>query len=79
MRESEIEIGKTYLFRATSSPERQHLVGKEFTVVEIKDVWRRFQTRMPRKVKRFFNEDGVGARAEELGELDSGPADQMPF
>lgn len=82
MRGSEIKQGETYMFVATDSPARKHLEGQPFTVVEIKAVWRR--VRGTRKVKRFFNEDGVGARADELEPLDATPVatpppDDLPF
>lgn len=73
------------MFVATDSPARKHLEGEEFTVVEIKAVFRRFPRKGTRKVKRFFNADGVGARAEELEPLDSKittenhEADDLPF
>lgn len=85
MKGSEIKQGETYMFVATDSPARKHLEGQEFTVVEIKAVFRRLFKKGTRKVKRFFNEDGVGARAEELEPLDSkSPAenhadDDLPF
>lgn len=60
----EIKTGETYFFVATDSPARKHLEGTEFTVFEIKKVWRRFKR--SKLVKRFFNEAGEGARAEEL-------------
>lgn len=69
MRSTEIKQGETYLFVGSDSPARKHLEGQEFTVVEIKRVWRRFKGKGKRNVQRFFNEAGDGARAEELGEL----------
>lgn len=68
MKTSDIKIGETYMFFATDSPARKHLEGCAFKVIEIKPVWRR-SGRMSRKVKRFFNEDGIGARADELEEF----------
>lgn len=69
MKQSDIVIGDTYLFRATDSPERLYLIGEPFTVVSKKAVFRKFGRKGTRKVNRFFNDDGVGARPEELGEL----------
>lgn len=68
MRKQDIEIGETYLFVATDSPTRKHLEGQPFKVVERKAVFRKLK-RGTRKPIRFFNENGVGARAEELGPL----------
>lgn len=68
MNKNDIVVGETYLFLATTSEARKHLEGQPFTVVEKKSVFRRLH-RGKRKVWRFFNEDGVGARAEELGEM----------
>ena len=68
MKSSEIVQGETYLFLATDSASRKHLEGEPFTVIEIKSVWRRIGRK--RKVKRFFNEAGDGARAEELEPID---------
>jgi hypothetical protein len=76
MKSSDIKTGETYMFVATDSPARKHLEGQPFTVYEIKAVWRRI--RGTRKVKRFFNEDGVGARADELEPLDSGNTTEKP-
>lgn len=67
MKSSDIKTGETYFFVATDSPARKHLEGTEFTVFEIKKVWRRFKR--SKLVKRFFNEAGEGARAEELEPL----------
>lgn len=84
MKSSEIKVDETYLFLATDSPARKHLEGQEFTVVRIEAVWRRLKKKGSRRVKRFFNEDGVGARAEELEPLDKpktvdAPDDYLPF
>lgn len=68
MKASRIKPGETYFFVATDSPARKHLEGTPFEVVEIKAVWRR-QFKKSRKTKRFFNAEGVGARAEELEPL----------
>ena len=65
MKLSDIKVGETYLFVATDSPARKSLEGQPFTVTEIKSVWRRNKLRSAR-MKRVFNEDGVGARPEEL-------------
>lgn len=64
MKSKDIEQGGTYMFVATDAPTRKHLEGTPFEVVSIKDVWRKLGRK--RKVKRFFNESGDGARAEEL-------------
>lgn len=65
MKSSEIKIGETYLFVATENPLRKGLEGKPFTVYEIKRVWRRVNKKRA-NVKRYFNENGEAARAEEL-------------
>jgi len=65
MRTNDIKIGETYFFLATDSAARKHLEGTNFLVTEIKPVWRRFGG-ASKRVKRFFNEFGEGARAEEL-------------
>lgn len=69
MNGKEIKTGETYFFVATDSSARKHLEGTEFTVFEIKHVWRR-RNKKSRQVKRFFNEFGEGARAEELEPLE---------
>jgi hypothetical protein len=69
MQQKDIEIGETYLFVATDNPTRKHLEGELFTVEYKKAVWRKTGRKGSRKQNRFFNADGVGARAEELGEL----------
>jgi hypothetical protein len=69
VKSNEIKQGETYLFVATESPARKHLEGEPFTVVDIKAVFRRIHRKGTRKVKRFFNADGVGARADELEPL----------
>jgi hypothetical protein len=69
MRQSDITIGETYLFVATDNPTRKHLEGEPFTVEYKKAVWRKTGRKGSRKQNRFFNADGVGARAEELGEM----------
>jgi hypothetical protein len=69
MKGTDIVQGQEYLFLATESPARQSLIGKRFTVVEIRRVWRR-KNRRRVQTMRYFNEDGVGARADELAELD---------
>lgn len=68
MKGSQIIIGQTYLFVATEALGRKHLEGMAFTVIEKKAVFRRLK-KGHRKVNRFFNEDGVGARPEELEPL----------
>lgn len=69
MRSKDIKQGETYIFLSTDSPARKHLEGEEFTVREIKRVWRRFTGKGKKNVQRFFNEAGDGARAEELEPL----------
>lgn len=78
MKTKDIKQGETYMFVGTESPARKHLEGEEFTVVEIKAVWRRVIRKGSRKVKRFFNADGVGARADELEPLDSKNTTEKP-
>jgi hypothetical protein len=85
MKSRDIKPGETYMFVATDSEARKHLEGQPFTVTEIKAVYRRVKRKGTRKVNRYFNEDGVGARAEELEPLDSEnttekpAADDLPF
>jgi hypothetical protein len=83
MKSADIKIEETYLFVATDSPARKHLEGQEFTVVRSEFVWRRVKKKGSRRVKRFFNEAGDGARAEELEPLDTpkveAPPDDLPF
>lgn len=69
MKSSDIKEGETYMFMGSESPARAHLAGTHFKVTEIKAVWRR-QFKQSKRVKRFFNEDGIGARADELEPLD---------
>lgn len=66
MRQSDIKEGETYLFVATDVPQRKHLEGKPFTVVEKRAVYRRFTGQRGGFKNRYFNTDNVGARAEEL-------------
>jgi hypothetical protein len=71
MLKQDIEIGGTYLFVGTDSPKRKHLTGKPFTVTDIKKVPRKIIARRGKglrtvKTWRIFNEDGIGARADEL-------------
>lgn len=70
MKQSNIKTGETYLFVATDSKERKHLEGEPFHVVRAERVFRKFRGKGTRKVMRFFNEDGDGARAEELEPMD---------
>lgn len=77
MKGNQIQVGGTYMFVATDSPGRKHLEGQPFTVERIEAVWRR-RFKQSRKVKRFFNEDNVGARAEELEPLDSEKPTEKP-
>jgi hypothetical protein len=69
MRSKDITDGNTYFFVATDNPTRAHLVGRPFTVAYRQAVFRKFRGCATRKPLRFFNEDGVGARASELDEL----------
>jgi hypothetical protein len=78
MKSKDIKQGETYMFVGTESPARKHLEGEPFTVQEIRAVWRRVFRKGSRKVKRFFNADGVGARADELEPLDSKIPTEMP-
>lgn len=66
MKSADIKEGETYIFVSTDSPARKYLEGQDFKVVRIDMVFRRLKIKGRRKVKRFFNEDNVGARAEEL-------------
>ena len=90
MKSADIKTGETYTFMGSESPARSHIEpGTPFTVVEIKAVWRKIKRAGSRKVKRFFNEDGVGARADELEPRDEpertiaheplDPIDDLPF
>jgi hypothetical protein len=80
MKSSDIKPGETYRFMGSESPTRAHLAGQPFTVVEIKAVWRRL-FKKSKRVKRFFNEDGIGARADELEPMDdeTQPLEEAPF
>lgn len=80
MKASDIKIGETYLFIGSDSPARKHLEGTSFTVTEVKSVWRR-ANKTSRRVKRFFDANGIGARADELGELKDGAdaLNDLPF
>lgn len=84
MKSRDIKQGETYMFMATDSVVRKNLEGTEFTVINIQSVWRR-RFKQSRRVKRFFNQDGIGARAEELEPLDSKittenhPDEDLPF
>ncbi len=72
MKRDDIEIGVTYLFVGSDSPKRKHLAGQPFTVQSKGMVYRKVKYRHKKrsmKVARFFNDDGVGARAEELEAL----------
>lgn len=72
MKRDDVEVGETYLFIGSDSPKRKHLAGQAFTVVSKDQVYRKVSYRHKKrsmKVTRFFNEDGVGARAEELETL----------
>lgn len=68
MQKRDIDDGETYLFIGTTSAEREHLVGRPFTVSYRKAVFRKAGGRTGKRI-RFFNHDGVGARAEELEPL----------
>jgi predicted RNA-binding Zn-ribbon protein involved in translation (DUF1610 family) len=72
MKRDDVEVGETYLFIGSDSPKRKHLAGQAFTVVSKDQVYRKVSYRHKKrsmKVIRFFNDDGIGARAEELGAL----------
>lgn len=72
MKRDDIEVGETYLFVGSDSPKRKHLAGQPFTVVTKDRVYRKVSYRHKKrsmKVLRFFNDDGIGARAEELETL----------
>lgn len=65
-------MGETYLFVGSDSPKRAHLAGHPFTVTSIEKVYRKIAYRKGKrsmKVTRFFNDDGIGARPEELEPL----------
>lgn len=72
MKKDDIEIGETYLFVGSDSPKRKHLAGQPFTVISKDRVYRKVAYRNGKRsmrVTRFFNDDGVGAKAEELETL----------
>lgn len=72
MKRDDVEVGETYLFIGSDSPKRKHLAGQAFTVVSKDRVYRKVSYRYKKrsmKVTRFFNDAGVGARAEELEPL----------
>lgn len=72
MKKDDIEVGETYLFVGSESPKRKHLAGQPFTVTSKDRVFRKLSYRKGKrlmKVTRFFNDAGVGARAEELEPL----------
>jgi hypothetical protein len=72
MKKTDIEVGTTYLFVGSDSPKRKHLAGLPFTVVSVDRVYRKVAYRKGKrsmKVTRFFNAEGIGAKAEELETL----------
>src|ERR1700749_5089465 len=73
MLKEDIIIGETYLFVGSDSPTRAHLAGSHFTVVRKDRVFRKAvysgSKKRTRKGLRFFNDDNIGARAEELEPL----------
>jgi hypothetical protein len=72
MKRDDIEVGQTYLFVGSDSPKRKHLAGQPFTVASKDQVYRKVSYRHKKrsmKVTRFFNDDGIGARADELEPL----------
>lgn len=75
MLKSEIQVGETYYFVGSDSPTRKHLAGMPFKVVRKERVFRKQAYRRGKartgtvKVLRFFNDDNIGARAEELEPL----------
>lgn len=77
MKGSDIKIGETYQFMGSENPARAHLAGQPFTVTEIIPVWRRLN-KVSRKTKRFFNADGIGARADELEPMDDDQSQEPP-
>ena len=78
MRGKDIHVGETYLFLATDSQARKHLEGKPFMVDRIEPVWRRLGGRS-RRVKRYYNQEGDAARAEELEPLDAASTTEDPL
>ncbi len=72
MKHQDIKEGETYHFVATVNPEREHLINKPFHVVSLQRVWRRSKGGR-RKTYRAFNDDGVGARPDELEPLPENP------
>jgi hypothetical protein len=78
MRAKDIKVGETYLFVATESMARKHLEGQPFKVENIENVWRRLKGKS-RRVKRFYNQEGAAARADELEPLDSGSTTEDPL
>lgn len=72
MQHTDIKEGQDYLFLATDSATRKHLELTVFHVAEIRKVFRKLtwgQRKASRQVTRYFDHDGVGARADELQEL----------
>lgn len=72
MLNADIQEGQTYLFIGSESPKRAHLAGEPFTVARIERVYRKVRYRAGKrsaKVLRFFNDDGIGARGDELEPL----------
>lgn len=78
MRSNDIKQGETYMFVATDSPTRKHLEGQPFTVQVIKNVWRRSSKRS-KLVRRFFNDAGDAARADELEPIDQPATEDAPL
>ncbi len=68
MKHKDIKVGETYLL-VTDNLTRQHLSGQPFTVTEKRKVWRAQTVSRRHKVWRYFNEDAVAVRADELQEL----------
>lgn len=72
MQAKDIKVGETYLFVATTAVTRKHLEGQPFTVVNKRKVWRAQTSSRRHQVWRIFNDDGVGARPDELEPMPEG-------
>lgn len=69
MLKADVQVGETYLFIGSDNAKRQYLTGQPFKVERADKVFRKISwNHSKRSVKslRFFNADGIGARAEEL-------------
>jgi hypothetical protein len=74
LKHEDIEVGGTYLL-VTDNLTRRYLSGHPFTVKERRKVWRAQTTGLRIKVWRYYNEDAVAVRADELQEL---PERELP-